>query len=61
MTSTGEHDELLPERPTRQCISCLKEYDRTQSHLFRPLGVFHNYCLCEACLDKDKHGWGWHQ
>jgi hypothetical protein len=61
MISTGERDELLPERPTRQCISCLKEYDRTQTHLFRPLGVFHNYCLCEDCLDKDKHGWGWHQ
>ena len=31
MTTTGENDELLPEKPTRQCISCFKEYDRTQT------------------------------
>lgn len=61
MTTSGQNDELLPERPTRQCISCLTEYDRTQTLLFRPLGVFHNYCICEECLTKDKHGWGVHQ
>jgi hypothetical protein len=32
-----------------------------QPALFKPLGVFHNYCLCEECLDKDMNGWGLHQ
>ena len=61
MTSTGENDELLPEKPTRQCLSCFKEYDRKQTTLFKPLGVFHNYCICEVCLSKDMNGWGLHQ
>ena len=61
MTSTGENDELLPEKPTRQCLSCFKEYDRKQTTLLKPLGVFHNYCICEVCLSKDMHGWGLHQ
>jgi hypothetical protein len=61
MTTSGEHDDLLPERPTRQCVSCFKEYERNKTHLFKPLGVFHNYCICESCLDKDRHGWGVHQ
>ena len=61
MTTTGENDDLLPERPTRQCVSCFKEYDRNKTELFKPLGVFHNYCICESCLDKDRHGWGLHQ
>ena len=33
----------------------------SRPNLFKPLGVFHNYCLCTECLDKDKNGWGWHQ
>lgn len=61
MITNGKNDELLPERSTRQCVSCFKEYDRNRSDLFKPLGVFHNYCICEACLDKDRHGWGLHQ
>ena len=61
MTSTGENDELLPEKPTRRCVSCFNEYDRKKANLFRPLGVFHNYCICEDCLSKDMHGWGLHQ
>ena len=51
-------DKLLPLKPKRECISCHKEYDRKATTLFRPLGVFENYCLCEECLHKDKHGWG---
>ena len=61
MTTSEKNHELLPERPTRQCVSCFKEYDRNKADLFKPLGVFHDYCICEACLDKDKHGWGLHQ
>jgi hypothetical protein len=61
MTTTGQNDELLPEKPTRQCVSCFVEYDRTKTDLFKPLGVFHNFCICETCLSKDKNGWGWHQ
>jgi len=61
MISTGSNDELLPLKPTRQCVSCFQEYDRTKTNLFRPLGVFDNYCICESCLDKDMHGWGLHQ
>ena len=60
MFSDGTRDELLPERATRQCISCQKEIDRKRTDLYRPLGVFANYCLCEECLHKDKHGWGQH-
>ena len=52
---------VLPEKPTRQCVSCFKEYDRTKTALFRPLGVFDNYCICESCLEKDMHGWGLQQ
>jgi hypothetical protein len=61
MISSGTQDELLPEKPTRQCISCFREYERRATHLFKPLGVFHNYCICEDCLAKDQHGWGLHQ
>lgn len=60
MQSDGKSDQLLPLKPKRQCVSCLREYDRTATTLFRPLGVFENYCLCEDCLYKDKHGWGDH-
>jgi hypothetical protein len=58
MQSDGTRDELLPLNPTVQCISCLKNYDRKDTSRYRPLGVFANYCLCEDCLYKDKHGWG---
>lgn len=58
MQSDGSKDELLPPSPMRQCVSCNKQYDRKDEHLFRPLGVFANFCLCEECLYKDKHGWG---
>jgi hypothetical protein len=58
MQSDGKNDQLLALKPTRECISCHKEYDRNATKLFRPLGVFENYCLCEECLHKDKHGWG---
>jgi hypothetical protein len=58
MQSDGTSDKLLPLKPKRECISCHKEYDRAATTLFRPLGVFENYCLCEECLHKDKHGWG---
>jgi hypothetical protein len=58
MQSDGTRDELLPLRPTRQCICCQKFYDRADEKAYRPLGVFENYCLCEECLYKDKHGWG---
>lgn len=61
MISHGTNDELLPEKPTRQCISCFAEIDRNKPELFHPLGVFHNYCVCRVCLDKDMNGWGWHQ
>ena len=33
MISTGSNDELLPQKPTRQCVSCFKEYDRTKTNL----------------------------
>jgi hypothetical protein len=58
MQTDGSGDELLPTRPARECIACHKEYDRNATNLFRPLGIFENYCLCEACLEKDQHGWG---
>ena len=58
MQSDGKNDQLLELKPKRECISCHKEYDRKATTLFRPLGVFENYCLCEECLHKDKHGWG---
>lgn len=58
MQSDGTRDELLPLTSTVQCISCTKDYDRKATTLYRPLGVFANYCLCEACLYSDKHGWG---
>lgn len=58
MQSDGTNDQLLPLRPKRECIACHKEYDRQATHLYRPLGIFENYCLCEECLHKDKHGWG---
>jgi len=58
MQSDGKNDQLLPLRPERECISCHKTYDRKATHLFRPLGVFENYCLCGECLHKDQHGWG---
>ena len=58
MHSDGSNDDLLPEKPVRQCIMCNKEYARADTQLFRPLGVFANYCLCEECLYRDKHGWG---
>jgi len=61
MQSDGTNDELLPLKPTRMCICCMKEYEREKSELYRPLGVFENYCICEDCLYKDKHGWGKHQ
>lgn len=58
MQSDGQHDQLLPLKAQRECIACHKQYDRAATHLFRPLGIFENYCLCEECLHKDKHGWG---
>jgi len=58
MQSDGRNDELLPQKPQRECVSCHKLYDRKATHLFRPMGMFENYCLCEECLHKDKHGWG---
>jgi hypothetical protein len=58
MQSDGTRDELLPLAATVQCISCQKDYDRKATTQYRPLGVFGNYCLCEACLYSDKHGWG---
>jgi hypothetical protein len=58
MQSDGKNDALLPLKPVRECISCHKEYDRKATNLFKPLGVFENYCLCEECLHKDQHGWG---
>jgi len=58
MHSDGSKDQLLPLKPKRECISCHTEYDRNATTKFRPLGVFENYCLCEECLHKDKHGWG---
>lgn len=53
---SGE-DELLPLRPLRQCICCEKSYDRTQTSLFQPVGIFENYCLCNECLSKERQGW----
>ena len=58
MQSDGKNDDVLPAKPKRECISCHKEYDRAATHLFKPLGVFENYCLCGECLHKDQHGWG---
>jgi hypothetical protein len=58
MQSDGKNDDVLPPKPKRECISCHKEYDRAATHLFKPLGVFENYCLCGECLHKDQHGWG---
>ena len=60
MSTTGENDELLPEQP-RANASAASRNMTVSRQLFKPLGVFHNYCLCAECLDKDKHGWGWHQ
>ena len=58
MQSDGTRDELLPLKPTVQCVSCQNDYDRADTSKYRQLGVFANYCLCEACLYKDQHGWG---
>ncbi len=53
---TTKPDEKLPLSPEVECILCSKRYDRRQTGTYRPLGVFENYCLCEACLHKDKYG-----
>ena len=49
-------DEKLPLRPVVQCVLCSQEYDRKGTGAYRLLGVFENYCLCEACLYQDTHG-----
>ena len=53
---TTKADQKLPLRPEVECILCNTRYDRKETGKYRPLGAFENYCLCEACLHKDKYG-----